>query len=83
MNVDKIVEDSYIFIKKGELYVLSDDEGLNKQDLMTVEDKNKVFISSVSSKDEKAQIFIGINDGLTKATVDTSSGKKNFTISVK
>ena len=84
MNTSKIVEGSYIFIKKGELYVLSDNEGLNNKDSIQVKDTKKVFTTKVESDKERAEVFIGINDGVTEATINSPDGAhKTFNISVK
>lgn len=85
MNINRINQDSYVFIDKEELYVMSDDEGLANNAKMTVENTETVFviIQQSNKTEDKAVAFIGLKQGKTKAHVVLENGQtKDFTISV-
>lgn len=84
VNVEKINENSQIFIDKEEPYVLTDSQGLTEDNKIHVEDQNIVFVILETSKeDEQAYVFVGIKKGSTKAYIEHPDGSKtNFIINV-
>lgn len=86
MNVDKINESSYLFLNKENLYILSNNEGLSNSDMLTVDNKDVVFTTKITSTktDKQATALIGLKQGNTPAHITHSDGAvTNFTLQVQ